>query len=161
MSWAVQSTQIRECTTENKWKLAQYIAPEANKETFEKIIKEILDGIIQELQKKFKLDNSIKEKLWNTVSHKDLESLVDTYICQICKKILGGFNDDEASVILKEYERVGFIENFIHRSRIKNSRELYLTSITNAVYQQAINISSRWTPEIEKALDKDTIGLKK
>lgn len=109
MNLNIQASQVSHTTSE--WELAQRMAGHANAP--EQTLKSIFTGAMLQLKEiaDCSFDVLMKEKVWNAVSVETSKYLKDTFMMEFCDKILGTFSEAEASEMLEEHKRTGFVKS--------------------------------------------------
>lgn len=155
MNFSVQATQVADIT--NKRELAQRISGHAKAP--EQALESIFTGVMQQLEvvAKTKFETSMKDRVWDKVSGDKLKTLKETFILKFCEKILGSFDEEEASAMLEEHKRTGAIKNIIYSSQLQKAFTSSQSSIIDAVVQKANSMTDAWIPEIVDAVRDEGI----
>lgn len=141
-----------------KLELADRLAGQATgpKRSLEAVFK----GAIQKLEeiagKKF--DAPLKERVWNKVSKKQLETLKVYLLMEYSKIILKDFSKAEVEKMLEEHKRTGSID-LTYSAQIQVACHLYRSVISDSVADKAMSMTKDWIPEIVKALTEEGIKL--
>lgn len=157
MNCNVQASQMSDITS--KWELAQRMSGHAKAP--EQALKSIFKGAMQKLEEVANTNFEVlmKERVWSTVSNENLKTLKKTFILEFCDKILGIFNEEQASEMLEEHKRTGFVKNIIYSSQMQTAYALSQESIIDAVIKKANSMTDAWIPEIIEAVKKEGIEL--
>jgi hypothetical protein len=153
----VQASQVTDIAS--KWELAQRMS--AHAKVPEEALMSLFTGAMQGLEQitKTTFETSMKERVWDAVSKEKLKSLKEALMFEFCEKILGGFNEDQASEMLEEHKRTGFVENSIYSFHLQVAYALSRELISDAVVQKALSMRDVWIPEIVEAVRKEGIQI--
>lgn len=72
-------------------------------------------------------------------------------------KILGSFNEEDATAMLEEHRRTGFVKNMRYRVPLQIAFQLSQSSIIDTVVQKANSMIDAWIPEIVNAVRSEGI----
>lgn len=136
----------------SKWKLAQCLAGESSlpEHCLQQIFKGMIDGIDSKSQTK--IEASLKEKIWQTISSQRLQAVRNVLISEISNQILGGFNESDAAKALSEHRSTGKVWDVYLSSRIQTAHQLCHESIVASVGNYVISITEELALEIQSLL---------
>lgn len=157
MDLSVQVPQVIDLTT--KWELAQRISGHA--QAPEQALKSVFTGAMQQLEvvANFKFETSMKDRVWEKVSGDKLKTLKETFILEVCEKILGGFDEKEAKAMLEEHKKNGAVQNTLYCLRLQDAFELKHASVIHAVVQKAHSMTVAWIPAIVDEVRREGVKL--
>jgi len=157
MSLKVQTGQVQDITS--KWELAQRMLGHA--EAPEEALRCIFTGAMQQLEQiaKTKFEAPMKDRVWDKVSGDRLKTIKETFILQFCDKILGSFNEEDATAMLEEHKRTGAVKTMRYSVPLQVAFQLSQSSIIDAVVQKANFMTDAWIPEIVNAVKSEGIEL--
>lgn len=157
MTISLEKLQVFDVT--DKFALAERLVGNAGlpKHTLELIFW----GAIQQIEKKVnkELGAPLKERVWNKVSTKQLESLKEHFLLEFCKKILGTFNNTQAKEMLEEHKKTDLVRHSTYSLQIQIAYRSHRQQLIDSVVNKAKSMTDAWIPEIVKALGEEGIEL--
>lgn len=159
MSLSVEKAQVSDVAAA-KFELAERLVNDVSalpKQVLEPIFKGAMQALEKIVEKQF--DASLKERVWNKVSKKQLESLQEYFLLKFCKKILGIFDANETEKMLEEHKRTGSISRFTYAGKLRISYQFHHKNIIDSVIRKAHSMTDNWVPEIVKAIREEGVEL--
>jgi hypothetical protein len=157
MSASAQELKVTDITA--KWELAQRMA--GHSKMPEDCLKALFEGIIQGIEKQANttLKPSLRERVWEAVSKEKLKNLKETFILEVCEKILGGFKEAEVKEMLEEHKRAGAVKNSIYNAQLRVLHFSKKEPINDAVFKKVLSFKEDWIPQIVDMVKKEGIEL--
>ncbi len=141
----------------SKLELAERMAGRANAP--KQALESIFQGVIMQLetQATTTFESSMKEKVWDAVSPEPLKKLKEAFLLEFCDKILGRFDDKEASEMLEEHKRTGLVKNTKYKGELQRTCNSFRESIIDFVCEKADSMTNSFTQKIIESVKKEGV----
>lgn len=152
----------------SKWELAQRMSDHTKAP--EQALKSAFDLAMQQLEivAHAKFENSIKERILETISGQILKDIRETFMLEFCDHVLKSFSDEEATKMLKEHKKTGVVKKISDTELFTGSQliqiayevyNLYQSSIIDVVAKKALSMTDQLMPALVAAVEIKRIEL--
>jgi len=148
--------QVGQVIDGNKWELTQLISGQAKAP--ERSLRAIFEGIVECLEDNSKtINNSLKEKVWNSVSTERLTLLKEAFLKVFCERIFGKMDNNMIKEMLEEHKQNGCIMNNFYSQQIKVACYFEKEFVLNAVAFEADSMADEFATEVIEAFKNEGI----
>lgn len=147
-----------------KWELAARLS--ADSDAPKDVLKAVFDGAIEVLENRLnmKLEPSVKQRVWNTVSKEKLKILEEILISNVCEKLLCSFKHKQIIKMLERHKidntvKNDYANNDYSATVLQNAYQLNKESIVDALVEKSLLMAKDLIPEIAAELRNEGIEL--